>query len=128
MEKAELFKIATKEKYRFPFKGLCTVEDLWDLSALELDVIYGRLKSELKASEVDSLVSKATKNTALENKIEIVSHIFAEKEAERNRAKEAAAKRAKKEKLLSILAEKQEGELKEKSAEEIAKMIDELGE
>ena len=35
----ELFEIATRKKYRFPYKGLISVEDLWDLSMRELVAI-----------------------------------------------------------------------------------------
>lgn len=34
-----IFEKATKEKYRFPFKGQVSVEDLWDLKLQDLDSI-----------------------------------------------------------------------------------------
>lgn len=36
-----MFEIATKNKYRYPFnKGLITTEDLWNLSLKDLDNIF----------------------------------------------------------------------------------------
>ena len=43
----ELFKLAAKEKYRFPFRGNISVEDLFDLTTSQLDVVYKELKSQV---------------------------------------------------------------------------------
>lgn len=38
-----IFEFATRNKVRFSFKGLISVEDLWDLSLTNLDSIYKEL-------------------------------------------------------------------------------------
>ena len=43
-----LFVMATRGKYRFPFKGQISVEDLWDLSVKNLDSIF---KSQIPMSQ-----------------------------------------------------------------------------
>ena len=40
------FELATKEKYRFPFKGMIGVEDLWDLDVNQLDSVFKALNKE----------------------------------------------------------------------------------
>ena len=56
----ELFKLAAKEKYRFPFRGNISVEDLFDLTTSQLDVVYKELKSQVKESS-DSLLKQFLK-------------------------------------------------------------------
>ena len=38
-----IFELATREKYRFPYKGMISVEELWDLDIPELDRVYKSL-------------------------------------------------------------------------------------
>ena len=52
---ADIFKIAAKKKYRFNYRGVCTVEDLWDIPLEELDKMYAKLKKEQKNLGEDSL-------------------------------------------------------------------------
>ena len=70
----ELFKLAAKEKYRFPFKGNIAVEDLFDLTTSQLDVVYKELKFQVKDSS-DSLLKETSKeNKELKKKIEELSN------------------------------------------------------
>lgn len=121
------FERALREKVRFNYKGLCTVEDLYDLSVEELDSIYKNLKSKAKASEEESLLNKKTKeDDTLNLQIEIVKYIVETKLEEAEVRKNARAKKAQKQKLMEVLASKQENELHGKSVEELQKMIEEL--
>ena len=52
-----IFEMATRNKFRFPYKGLISVEDLWDLSHVQLDSIYKNLNKEIKQTQEESLLS-----------------------------------------------------------------------
>lgn len=123
-----MFEKASRMKLRFPYKGSTSVEDLWDLSVEELDSIFKQLNSKVKTAKEESLLDVRTaSDTTTELQIEIIKHIVKVKldeEADRKSSKERAEK---KQKLLSILASKQESELQGKSIEDIQKMINELG-
>lgn len=121
----ELFKIASKEKYRFNYKGVQTVEDLWDLSVEELDKIYKSLKSQQKAFSEESLLTTAsTEDKELDNKIEIIKAIVADKLEAKEKAKKAAETRARNKRILEIMADKADEELKSKSLDELKAMLE----
>ena len=124
MEK--IFETAIRNKYRFNYRGVITTEDLWDLDVKELDCIYKGLMSTKKESETESLLTKKTTNTVLDHKIEIVKYIFGVKVEEAKAAEQRAENAAKKQKILAILARKQDAELENKSAEELEKLIADL--
>jgi TRAP-type C4-dicarboxylate transport system substrate-binding protein len=63
-----IFEFALRNKLRFNYRGLITVEDLWDLGAQGLDYIYKGLMSEKRQTETESLIEKKTENTMLEAK------------------------------------------------------------
>lgn len=120
----DLFKIATKNKYRFPYKGLCSIEDLWDLPIEELDKIYKHLKSQQKNNNEESLLKSVSKeDKVINNKIEIVKIIVADKLVAKEKAAKAAEKKAQNQRILEILADKKDAALKEKSIEELQAMI-----
>lgn len=126
MEK--MFEYATRNKVRFPFKGLISVEDLWDLSLTNLDSIYKTLNKQVKQSEEESLLNtKTTVDKELDVQIAIVKHIVAVKLAEQEAKEKASAKKAQKQKIMSIIASKQDEALQNSSVEDLQKMLDELG-
>lgn len=126
MEK--MFEYATRNKVRFPFKGLISVEDLWDLTLTNLDSIYKTLNKQVKQSEEESLLNTKTPvDKELDVQIAIVKHIVAVKLAEQEAREKASAKKAQKQKIMAIIASKQDEALQNSSVEDLQKMLDELG-
>ena len=120
----DLFKIAAKKKYRFNYKGQITVEDLWDLNVEEIDKIYKNLKAQQKNAQEESLLQSVSKeDKILSNKIEIVKVIVADKLAAKERVQKAAQQKAQNQRILEIMADKQDAALKEKSLEELQAML-----
>lgn len=122
-----MFEIASRKKYRFPFRGNIAVEDLWDLPLTELDTIYKTLNKAARVEkEEESLLSEKTEDADLLNKIGIVKYVFATKKAEADELAAAAEKKRKKEKLLELIAQKQDADLAGKSIEELTAMVENL--
>lgn len=126
MEK-NLFELATRCKYRFPYRGQITIEDLWDLHPTELDTIFKTLNAEAKKVSEESLLELRTKeDEELSNKITIVRYIvYAKLEKQKIRENEKANK-DRKQKLLAIKARREEAALENISDEQLDKMINEL--
>ena len=122
-----MFEVATRSKFRFPYRGLVTVEDLWDISVEGLDTVFKKLNSQLKTVTEESLLQKRTKEDAeIHLQIEIIKYIVSTKLKEANsklRAKEVAEE---KQKIMEILASKQDEDLKNKTPEELEKMLTDL--
>ena len=75
-----IFEIAAKNKFRFPFNGIISTEDLYSLSLESLDSIFKTLNSELKKSNEESLLNvQSTEDKTLDTKIQIIIHIANEK-------------------------------------------------
>lgn len=124
-----IFEFATRNKLRFPYKGSISVEDLWDLSQNQLNDVYKILKKELKlVSEEESLMSLGKEDPYIELniKVEIVKHIFNVKKVEAQQREDAVIKAEKKQRILDILAKKQDDSLNNMSEDELIKMLDEL--
>lgn len=124
-----MFELATRKKFRFPYKGSITVEDLWDLDLVELDAVYKNLNKMLEnytdktllGNDNDSGIAKM-----LKQKINIVTYIFNTKEKEIADHAVAVEKAKKKTKLLDILAKKQDENLEDLSEDEIKAMLEDL--
>lgn len=123
-----MFEKAARLKVRFPFKGACSVEDLWDLSVEHLDGIYKALKKQQRDSGEESLIERreTAASTMLNLQIDLVKHVFSVKVAEAEERKKASDKKAQKEKILSLIAEKQDEALKGKSVEELTDLVNKL--
>lgn len=129
MNEKNLFELATKNNYQFPFRGMINVIDLWTLSVTNLDSIFKNLNAEVKKSTEESLLSVKTKeDEELSNKIEIVKHIVTVKLAEKEARENAKKNKEMKQRLLEIRAKRQDEALENLSDEALDKMIAELGE
>ena len=127
MTTEKIFEFAARNKVRFPFKGMISVEDLWDLSLTNLDSIYKTLNKQVKQSEEESLLStKASVDTELEVQIAIVKYIVSVKLAEKEASEKAHTKREQKQKIMSIIATKENEALQNSSIDDLKKMLDEL--
>ena len=127
MATLNIFEYAVRNKIRFPFKGMISVEDLWDLSLANLDSIYKTLNKQVKQSEEESLlITKTSVDTELEVQIAIVKHIVSVKLEEQNAREQAAAKKAQKQKIMAIIASKEDEALQNSSVDDLRKMLDEL--
>lgn len=124
---SDMFEKAVKGKYRFPYKGQIAVEDLYDLPLGSLDTVFKTLNAEVKKTDEESLLqTKSAEDDILATKIEIVKYIFNEKLEEKKNQKEAAERKEKKQKIMQIIATKQDEALQNASVEDLQKMLDEL--
>jgi hypothetical protein len=123
----QLFQMASRKKLRFPFNGSISTEDLWDLNTTQLNSIYQKLNTEHKKATEDSLLDKKTeKDKALEEQIEIVKFVFTTLKGEADARLLERERKEKKKKILEILESKQDESLKNKTPEELQKMLEDL--
>lgn len=128
MSNEKMFEIATRSKFRFPYKGQISVEDIWDLSLPALDSVFKALNSQMRQVKEESLLSTKSKaDEVLELQIEIVKYIVSVKLAEKEAREKAAEKSAQRQKIMEIMAKKQDESLENASMEDLQKMLSELG-
>lgn len=126
MEK-NLFEIAIRNRYRFNYKGVMTVEDLWSLRVEDLDAIFKMLNRQKKTADEDSLLAtKSAEDQDLANKIDIVRYIMSVKLAEAADRVSAAEKKAQRDKILEIVAKKKDKALEDMGIEDLMKKLEEL--
>ncbi len=122
-----MFEKAVRMKLRWPFRGQCSAEDLWDLTALQLDAIYKALSRDVKMQNEESLLDERSEaDEVLNLQIGIVRRVFEVKKAEQDARKNATLRKARKEKLLDVMARKQDAQLEDMPLEDLQKMIDEI--
>ena len=127
MTTSNIFEYAVRQKLRFPFKGNISVEDLWDLKVEDLDKIFKTLNAQVKQAKEESLLeTKSKEDEVLDVQIAIVKHIVAVKLKEKADKAKAAENKEKRQKILSILAARDEAALENASDEELKKMLENL--
>jgi len=120
-----MFEKAARLKLRFNFKGILNVEDLWDLSLESLDLIYKNLSAEAKKFKETSLLDiKTEEDEVIALKLTLVEYVFKTLAAEKQARKDAFEIKARKAKILNIIAEKEDEGLKNMSLDELKKLVE----
>jgi hypothetical protein len=122
----KVYKQALQANLRYPYRGQCTTEDLFDLDVEELNEVYKSLERERGDVEGGLLKEPTADEDAIELKMDIVEDIFGIKQREIEARKAQAERKVKKDRLLEILASKEYEVLQDKSPEELREMIEEL--
>lgn len=129
-----MFEKLSRRKARFETpQGYLCVEDLWDLPLIasagraNLDDIAKSLNQKLKASETESFVRKnPIVDETLQLQFDVVKHIINVKLKEQEEAELRLLNKEKKQKLLSIIASKENEQLMGSSLEELRQMAEQL--
>ena len=125
----KMFELATRRKLRFPYKGQISTEDLWDLVPKSLDSIFKLLNAKKKLESEESLLGENTvssKVSDLDLQLEIIRYVVRTKLDEADRAQREFLRSQQKQKIMGIIAGKQDEALASKSINELKKLLDEL--
>lgn len=124
------FEKAVRQKLRFPsIRGLLTTEDLWDLpltskNGLDLNSVAQAVNAEVKASGEESFVGEPTPaSTVAVLKLDVVKAVIAVKIAERDAEVTRKQKREKRDRLLELLANKEDAALAELTPDQIREQL-----
>jgi len=122
-----MFKQASKLKLRFTTnRGVLSVEQLWDLTQTELAKAIRDVKKVLTKNtddELSFLIGTTVVDVENQLRFDILKDVYLTKKKENEELKTAAEVKAHNQKILALIAEKKEGELKELSVEELEKLL-----
>lgn len=126
-----IFEFTTRNKLRFQsMRGELSVEQLWDVPLrskddFNLNAVAKAANKALKDVTEESFVetAKTVEHVRREMTLEVVKFVIEAKLSEEMVAKKKAENKIEQEKLLAILAEKQDGKLSELSEKELRRRI-----
>jgi hypothetical protein len=121
-----MYKQASKLQLRFITNvGLVSVEQLWNLSQTQLTNAIKAAKKVLQKNDDDELsFLEDTKNVNAEDQLrfDILKDIYLTKKKEADEIRNAADIKSYNQKIDTLIAEKQEGRLREMSIEDLEKL------
>lgn len=130
-----IFEKATRLKLRYNSSvGKLSTEDLWDLplksgNKANLNDVAKHISRSLKGQDEENFVDTNSEDKVskeLRLKLEIVKSVIAHKIKSKESAEKSAETKALKQRLVGILAKKQDEKLEGMSEEDILKKINEL--
>lgn len=130
MTDLNLFEWATKNKVRFDIdRGKITVEELWVIplestSSVSLQSIAQGLYRKINEMEELNFVKKSTRSdTEVKRKFELVKYIIDARVEEKEKKEDQLKKKENDELIRSLIREKELDDLRNKSPEELRKML-----
>lgn len=122
-----MYKEASQLKLRFLTNiGQLSVEQLWDLSQIQLSNAIKAVKKVLKKDDDDDELSflESTKTIDIENQLrfDILKDVYLTKKRQADELRDAVTIKAHNQKIDALIAEKQEGKLREMSIEDLEKL------
>jgi len=120
-----MFLEATRLKLRWnSTRGLVTIEDLWDLSLPNLNQIAKALNKELKSQEEEDFLNEVSEEDAITKlKFDIVIKVLEIRKAEVKAMRDAGEAKAHNQKILGLIAEKQDQDLRGKTVDELKALL-----
>lgn len=122
-----MYKQASKLGLRFQTnRGVLSVEQLWHLTQTDLSNAIKAVKKVLKKNDDDELsFLEDTKVVDVENQLrfDILKDVYLTKKKEAEELRNTAENKAHNQKILALIAEKQEGKLRDMSVEELEKLL-----
>lgn len=122
-----MYKQAAKLKLRFSTnRGLVSVEQLFELSMTDIANAIKAVKKILKTTDDDELAFlESTRTVDVENQLRfnILKDVYLTKKEENEAARTAFENKEFNQKILAIIADKEEDSLKGKSIDELKAMI-----
>lgn len=119
------YKEASRQDYRFTTtKGNLTVAQLWSLTVEELDKVAINLDEDYnKSGKKSFLATRSVKDKELKNKLDIVLDIMATKQEEADRLSKLKEDKEHNEKIIKMIMEKKDENLKNMSIKELEKQL-----
>lgn len=122
-----MYKQASKLKLRFVTSvGVLSTDQLWDLSQTNISNAIKAVKKVLKKNDDDELsFLEDTKVVDVENQLrfDILKDIYLTKKKEAEELRNVAETKEHNQKILSLIAEKQDSKLKDMSIEDLEKLL-----
>lgn len=128
---SDLFEKASRNRFRYPsLRGTLGTEDLWDLplkssNGINLNAVAVNIHDHIeKAGNRNFVDDKTEVNQEIIDKLEILKHIIAYKKAAAERAQKAKDTRKRNQRIMQIMEEKKDDDLKGKSMAELKALLD----
>ena len=122
-----LFEQATRRKYRYPTtRGNVSTEDLWDMGLTQLDTTAKTINKQLKSDDEESFIVKKRTSNVEANKLEILKRVIEYKQDRAEAIEQREVNKQQKQRILSIIDDKEDESLKGKSLASLKKMVEGL--
>ena len=122
-----MFEQAARTKLRYNFKAsVIGTEDLYDLSLDELNTMAKFVNKSVKEDEEESFITPVTASKGKDKlRLNIIKAVIKYKLDTMEASRTASQNKAKKDKIMEILFEKENDDLKSKSKEELEALLNE---